>query len=172
MPARRNDADPPTGVPQSLHEGHGRAKAAHAAVAQALAEELILSSRHAMHGQRPRWVVGLPIRDVDPPSGEERPHTVETGLAVHVVPVVEVRVEGRGVRCDRGEHAIEKRGPRGGVDASCIGDHAIEVEDGSVDVVKGDRDARHSPIVAAVVATGVGTFGTVRTGLGAVTLGS
>ena len=111
-----------------------------------LQHELVLAVAEAVDRARAGWVVGGALGQLDAPGLQEERGAVGARLAVDVVVVVGVAVEGLERRARRRrsgrEEVVEHLLPRPRVDVGRLGEHAVEVEQAG-----GDRSvSRAQPV--------------------------
>ena len=130
--ARRDYGEPQRGVARGLEVAHGALVGLHSLLPDQLEDELVLAVPEPGDRLRVRWVVGVSLRELDPPRGEEGANAVRSRLAVDVLAVVRGAVERRlrlaGPGTPLAQVSVEHLLPRRRVHDRSPGQNAVEVE--------------------------------------------
>src|SRR5262252_2990277 len=106
-------------------------------------DEVILAVPEPTHRFSLRGVIRGALREVDATGGEKVAHAVESGLAIHIEPVIRGDLEGtKGFACVRRallQVRIKHLFPTRRVYVGGVRDHAVEVEQDGIVCVAGDR---------------------------------
>lgn len=113
-----------------------------------LQHALVLVVADAVDGLGIERIVGRALRQLDAARLEEVPDAVLTRLAVDVLVVVLVRVEGHELAAGRlralAQELVEGLLPCGGMDLGCLRQHTVEVKEQRVDVGGQAEHSAHS----------------------------
>jgi hypothetical protein len=149
VPARRLHGGPDTQLPQDSDHVDRRGENLDLVPSQPPHEQRILALPQAVNGHGLRAVGRVSLEQLDTAGGQEAPHPLMAGLAVHVFEVIGVDIE-RWVRLAAGglvacEELVERPLPGPRVQRRRLRDHAVHVEDDRVKLVSSHGRRRSVP---------------------------
>src|SRR5262249_27261833 len=137
MLARRHDRRAMAGLPNRAEIAQRPVVRLDATQLQESNEELVLALAEPVHRLRAGRVASLPVRKMNTPRCEEGPLAVEAELAIDVALVITDGVERNewlaGGQRPREQVLVEHLFPRGRVDLGSFRQHAVQIEEKSVD---------------------------------------